>query len=144
MVECGKCGVYACYYGKLDKMPKFCPMRDSSNEEIYSFAKSEYLTDEVARNIALNAARVEAAGYTKWTRLEEIIEFARRCGFKKLGVAFCIGVRNEARILVDILEKKKKRLHRPLCDVQDWIGAERGNRFEGARKGQTRKVRSHL
>ncbi len=101
MLNCAKCGVYACYTGDLDKMPKFCPMR---NSDVYSKTMEMYIRDEKIRNLALNAARVEATGYLKWTRVEETIEFARRCGFRKLGLAFCVGVRKEARTLVDILE----------------------------------------
>ena len=101
-LECSKCGVYACYTGKLDKIPKHCPMR--TEEEIYKKSIEEYEKDFI-RKIALNAARVEAEGYLRWTRIEETIEFAKRCGFKKIGIAFCIGLRNEARILTDILEK---------------------------------------
>ncbi|MCL6446736.1 MAG: DUF1847 domain-containing protein [Armatimonadetes bacterium] len=43
---------------------------------------------------------------TKNTRVEEIIQLSTKCGFKKLGLAFCIGLKNEARILVNILENK--------------------------------------
>ena len=75
-----------------------------TEEEIYKKSIEEYEKDFI-RKIALNAARVEAEGYLKWTRIEETIEFAKRCGFKKIGIAFCIGLRNEARILTDILEK---------------------------------------
>lgn len=33
------------------------------------------------------------------TRIEEIIQFARRMGYKKLGLAFCMGLRNEAAVV---------------------------------------------
>ena len=38
------------------------------------------------------------------TRVEETIEFSRRMGFHRLGLVFCTGVREEARVLADILE----------------------------------------
>ena len=38
------------------------------------------------------------------TRLEEIILFAKRMGYQKLGVAFCMGLMNEAEVLIPILE----------------------------------------
>lgn len=38
------------------------------------------------------------------TRLEEIIEFAKRAGYTKLGVAFCVSMAKEAAIIVSILE----------------------------------------
>ena len=115
VLNCGKCGTYACYYGDLEKMPKFCPMRNENSRKIYEFTKEKYLKDEKIKNLALNAARVEAKGYLKWTRVEETIEFARRCGFKKLGVAFCVGVRKEAKILVDILEKNGFEVCSVIC-----------------------------
>lgn len=39
------------------------------------------------------------------TRLEEIIEFSKRSGFTRLGVAFCIGLAAEAAFVVSVLEK---------------------------------------
>ena len=41
---------------------------------------------------------------TKIPRLEEIIQFARKCNYQKLGIAFCVGLRNEAKITSDIFE----------------------------------------
>ena len=38
-------------------------------------------------------------GYCRLTRVEEIMTFARKMGYKKLGIAYCIGLVNEARIL---------------------------------------------
>lgn len=42
------------------------------------------------------------------TRLEEIIEFAKRAGYTKLGVAFCIGLTDEAAFVADVLAKHFK------------------------------------
>lgn len=42
------------------------------------------------------------------TRLEEIIEFAKRAGYNHLGIAFCIGVAKEAAFVSSILEKHFK------------------------------------
>jgi len=126
-LECSKCGVYACYTGKLDKIPKHCPMR--TEEEIYKKSIEEYEKDFI-RKIALNAARVEAEGYLKWTRIEETIEFAKRCGFKKIGIAFCIGLRNEARILTDILEKNGFEVCSVVFDILPALKGE-DSRFSG-------------
>ncbi len=51
------------------------------------------------------SALVEAEGYCKKTRLEEIMDFANRCGYKKLGLAFCMGLKKEANILTKILKE---------------------------------------
>ncbi len=42
------------------------------------------------------------------TRLEEIIEFSLRVGFARLGIAFCIGLANEAAFIAAVLQKKFK------------------------------------
>jgi uncharacterized metal-binding protein len=56
------------------------------------------------RQIARTAAEVEAQLYGEACRLEELIEFARRMGYRRLGVAFCIGLSEEAERLVEILK----------------------------------------
>jgi uncharacterized metal-binding protein len=53
--------------------------------------------------MALESALVEAEGYLRWTRLEEIMEFGRRMEYRRLGIAFCVGLRNEAAVLSDVL-----------------------------------------
>ncbi len=112
-LKCGKCGLYVCYTGNLEKMPNFCPM--NSEGEIYNETIERYKEDKLIRNLALNSARTEAKGYLRWTRVEETIEFARFCNFKKIGVAFCIGLRNEAKILVDVLEKNGFDVYSVAC-----------------------------
>jgi uncharacterized metal-binding protein len=54
-------------------------------------------------SIMKTACHIEASHYMKKTRLEELILFADKMGYKKLGMAFCIGFENEARIIHKIL-----------------------------------------
>ena len=67
-------------------------------------------------HFALEASRQEAEGYAgrgrqpfvlqpDKCRLEETIEFCQRMGFRRLGLAFCAGLAQEARMLHRILEK---------------------------------------
>jgi len=44
------------------------------------------------------------------TRLEELIEFSRRMGYQKLGIAFCAGLASEALLLSRILQGTDLRL----------------------------------
>lgn len=44
--------------------------------------------------------------YMKWTRVEDIIDFAREMCYKKLGIATCVGLIAESHILTKILETK--------------------------------------
>ncbi|MDH7478069.1 MAG: DUF1847 domain-containing protein, partial [Candidatus Bathyarchaeota archaeon] len=40
------------------------------------------------------------------TRVEEIVDFAARLGLRRLGIAFCVGMRKEAATLAEILESR--------------------------------------
>lgn len=69
------------------------------------------------RDFAVQASRQEVSGYLRLphapdipspvkSRLEEIMEFAGRMGYRRLGVAYCGGVQFEASLLVPIIENR--------------------------------------
>jgi len=62
--------------------------------------------DQDIRRLQQAAAGIEAKHYGQKTRLGEIIEFARCLGCKRIGLAFCVGLSEEARIIEGILAKK--------------------------------------
>jgi len=39
-------------------------------------------------------------------RVEEVAQFALKMGYRRIGIAFCAGLRNEARILTTLLENR--------------------------------------
>lgn len=49
------------------------------------------------------AAEIECTYYGDVNRIEEIIKFARRMGYKKLGIAFCVGLAEEAAKVCEII-----------------------------------------
>ena len=98
MSACAECKVYICRTGHLEAAPEDCPMRD----EVLVDTRSS-LQDPILRQMARESALIEAEGYCRWTRVEETMEFARRIGVKTLGVAFCVGLRDEARLLSRVL-----------------------------------------
>jgi uncharacterized metal-binding protein len=51
------------------------------------------------------------------SRVEELIEFAHRMGYRKLGVAFCGALTHEASILSEILEKHGFKIVAVSCKV---------------------------
>lgn len=51
------------------------------------------------------------------TRMEEIIEFARRMNYKKLGLAFCNGLRKQAAIIDEILKNNGFTVASVTCKV---------------------------
>ncbi len=70
-------------------------MRDGSLTD----TRPALAADPVLLQVARASALVEAEGYMRWTRVEETMEFARRMGVTKLGIAFCVGLKDEARLL---------------------------------------------
>jgi uncharacterized metal-binding protein len=95
------CSNHYCKKGELEKLPLNCPCNEKEEQEKI---KELYNEDENYK-LAYNSALVEAEGYCKKTRLEETMDFAKKCNFKKLGVAFCVGLSKEAKMLCLILRQ---------------------------------------
>ena len=97
---CVDCGTQNCKF-KVRTYPEFCPTTNLKDEDL-QWALERY---EEGRNhdIMVASAEVEFEGYCQWTRVQEIMEFARKIGAKKIGIANCIGLINEARIFAKIL-----------------------------------------
>jgi uncharacterized metal-binding protein len=107
------------------KGPKWCPTLGA--QEAIASAMDEYADPEV-KEFARMASIQEGACYMNRgekphvpfpikTRLEELIEFANRLGYKKLGVAFCGGLTSEAKALCEILEKQGFEIAAVSCKV---------------------------
>jgi len=104
MPKCTNCGKLSCSKDDLDNLPTevFCPMH--THGEVLAEARAKYENQEV-RKVSQESARVEATGYCKWPRVQEIMEFSNRMGIKKIGIAYCIGLRREANTLANIYEE---------------------------------------
>jgi uncharacterized metal-binding protein len=98
MYTCAECGRVACGSGDAEAYPRDCPSREPGGDELLALYK-----DGEDRHLARNAALVEAHGYCRLTRIEEIIDFARRCDFSRLGIACCVGLLREAAVVGRIL-----------------------------------------
>ena len=73
-------------------------------EEVLNEAMECYNEDE-NRKVTIAAAEVEYENYCKHTRVEEIMDFAKKINAKKIGIATCVGLLKESRILADILRR---------------------------------------
>lgn len=63
----------------------------------------ELYSDPHEKKIMEAAAFVESEYYGDLNRIEEVVEFALRMGYKKLGIAFCVGMSDEAAKIVEYL-----------------------------------------
>lgn len=99
MYTCAYCTVQACGEADPQKLPGNCPMRQPENvrEVLTVYGEPEN------QEFYVKASEIEAKGYGEWVRVREIIELCRSMGYHKVGLAFCRGLRKEARIAADIL-----------------------------------------
>ena len=91
-------------------MPKNCPGAEPEQEDI-----KKLYQDGEDKILAYCAALTESGGYGRKTRLEEIMDFARRCGFQRLGLAFCGGLKREAEVTARILTQNGFVVESVIC-----------------------------
>lgn len=111
MYTCANCPVLACANNEPEKMPKNCPMRNAS---VMEAARAGYDLPE-NHDFYVNCSAIEGLGYCQWPRLKETVEFCKRMGYHKLGLAFCKGLRKEARIVADLLRAQGFEVVSVIC-----------------------------
>lgn len=92
-----------CAVGRASKILDNCPMK--IHPSILKKAREIYDTREDVKELTKVASIVEAKGYINWPRLKDTVEFAKGMGYKKLGIAFCVGLIEEAKKTAEILKK---------------------------------------
>ena len=103
IVACAKCGLYKCRSpDSTSKFPCTCP--HESYVEKRELTVKEGWTQSESRAVFEASDQVLAEGYGKWSRVKEVIEYSKKMGFRKLGLAFCVSLRTEAKVLQNILE----------------------------------------
>lgn len=129
-----------------EEAPPFCPMRLMPGT--LQKATSEYEKPDI-KEMARLASLQEAQCYewvptgvgdrlgirTKIPRVEETIQFAQKMGYHRLGVAFCLGLENEVRILDRILEYRGFQVVSVCCKTgrvdKEQIGLKRDEMIGG-------------
>jgi uncharacterized metal-binding protein len=90
-VQCALCKQKNCYTGQN------CP--GLQPDEI------EMAYDTTDQQLMSAAAKIEGRYYMQLSRLEESVKFAQEMGCTTIGVAFCIGLANEAKYIVQYFQK---------------------------------------
>lgn len=114
MVSCAFCLEKGCSKGNP------CSVGESLKELAYEECRK-------ADNLKLyqKSSSLEVEGYMKYPRVKELIRLAEEMGWKKLGIAFCIGLSDEARRLQELLESHGFEVHSVVCKV----GGVKKNKF---------------
>ncbi len=125
--ECAKCGIKdrICRSPEGGQGPAFCPTLH--RKEVVGKANEEYVKSDILK-FAHEASVQEAECYVNRDvkpyvlhptkpRVQEVCEFARKMGYKKLGVAFCSGLKQEALSFARILEAQGFEVVSVICKV---------------------------
>lgn len=113
-LSCVDCGILNCDY-QNGSYPPFCLTEKITEEKQAEIMK--LYEDETNNRVMRTAAEVEYEGYCKWPRVQEIVEFAKRIGFQKIGIATCAGLIRESRILARILRSHDFDVYSAVCKV---------------------------
>lgn len=90
-MRCHRCNEVKCYEGKD------CLGLQDEIPGLYS---------ESDRNMHRVATALEGNFYMQKTRIEELILFCNEMGYRRLGIAFCLGLHHEAQVLCSYLENQ--------------------------------------
>lgn len=113
-LSCVDCGVKACdIEGR--KHPGFC-VSQQVDGELREEVKERYLLKE-NRDMMVASAEVEYENYCQMTRLQETIEWAKKMHAQKIGIATCVGLLNESRILAKVLRNHGFEVYGAGCKV---------------------------
>ena len=113
--SCTDCGVLNCSKRNAS-YPEFCLTEKLTEKELEKVVKL-YTENEENNKIAIASAEVEGGFYGKYTRVEEIMEVAKRIGAKKIGIATCVGLIEESRIFARILKLNGFDVYGVACKV---------------------------
>ncbi|GAG14315.1 unnamed protein product, partial [marine sediment metagenome] len=103
-----------------DVLPNYCPMQTSpeiieSSIKRYenTNVKSIYVPSTITEGEAYQIVR--GVNMAVRPRIKELIEFSKLLGIKKIGIVFCLGLKDEASRLTGFLEKQNFEVASVLC-----------------------------
>lgn len=153
--QCAKCTVRLCENRGCgadeappppEKMPGSCPAR--LMPEVFTEALAEY-DKETVREFARLASVQEFQCYERrpdglrprLPRIEELVQFARKCGYQRLGLAHCAGLAGEAALLTEMLENNGFDVVSVQCKTgavpKERIGVRPAEKIAGAEAWET-------
>lgn len=105
VLSCTDCGTRACIGNETERFPDFCPTKALDREERDEIA-DRYIEDQETGDLARTQLFIDADNYGKMCRVEETIAFIKAMGYKKVGIATCVGLLDLASIFGRLLRKE--------------------------------------
>ena len=112
--SCVDCGVYNCHT-RDKEYPDFCLTTELTDEERAEVWK--LYEEPENQKASVVSAQIESDFYLRYTRVQEIVAFAKRMGYHKIGIATCVGLIEESRIFARILRKNGFEVVGAVCKV---------------------------
>ena len=113
-MSCADCANALCNSDRTD-YTEFCET-GKMDPEFLQNVTAKYEEDDNLK-IMRTAAAVEFGGYCQLTRVQEICQFAEKMGYKKIGIATCVGLLKETRMLAKILRSHGFEVYGIGCKV---------------------------
>lgn len=114
--SCTDCGVFNCR-NRGERYPDFCLTKHDVEEGEVAELDQIYGGGTIDGKMARAAAQIEGRYYCAKTRVEETILFIQAIGAKKVGIATCIGLIDEAKTFARILKKNGIEYVSVVCKV---------------------------
>ena len=132
-LSCVDCVKRACNTGSRETYPDFCPTKKADPADIEN-ARASYCDGGIDSDLTKSSMDIDSEFYCKYTRVEETIAFAHRIGAKRIGIAFCVALADEARIFADVARKNGLDVVGVVCKIgsidKTEIGYEDGKKHK--------------
>lgn len=115
-LSCVNCSIYNCR-NRNAKFPAFCPTENKTSNSEVNELNEIYKGDSIDGRMACAAAQIEGNFYRQKTRVEETVLFIQKIGAKRVGIATCFGLINEAKVFAAILKKNNIEYTSVICKV---------------------------
>ncbi len=119
IMPCANCQTQTCFTGS-GEMPAECPEKHRGKSKLHD-SENEFI--EYAKQIRDKNTN----------RLDELIEYANFMGYKKIGLAGCIGLHDELRVISGLLQKAGFSVSSVMCKTgslkKKFVGVPAKNRM---------------
>ena len=126
-IMCGSCTKMECKNDYAKGIPAWCAA--TKFHDLLELTKTEYSAPDNV-DIYQAAGKIVAAGYGKWPRIQEAIEFAKELKIKKVGLASCIALQQELALIYQLFRGAGFEVTSSTCQIGKIPPEERGVAFD--------------